>query len=184
MSWDPAHFIKPENEDQTQGVRDLLVSAFGGTLEADLVDALRHSTAYLRPLTLIAEMHAEVIGFVMMSLATVGLGDQRLGVLALAPLAVDAEHRCRGIGTALVQAVHERARVLGYPAAFVVGDPAYYGRFGYTPASGFGITAPFDVSDEAFMALELAPGGLLGCAGALRYAEPFGTTTAAEAAES
>jgi putative acetyltransferase len=56
---------------------------------------------------------------------------------------------------------------------FVVGHPEYYPRFGFRPASGFGITCEFEVPDEVFMALELAPGALEGRAGRLFYHEAF-----------
>ncbi|AJC60324.1 acetyltransferase [Streptomyces sp. 769] len=55
----------------------------------------------------------------------------------------------------------------------VLGHPDYYPRFGFVPASRFGIRAPFDVPDEALMALvpdasHAVPSGVI------RYAAAFG----------
>ena len=52
-------------------------------------------------------------------------------------------------------------------------DPACYPRFGYRPANRWKITAPFEVPDEVFMALELVEGGLIGVNGEITYAKEF-----------
>lgn len=49
----------------------------------------------------------------------------------LAPLAVLPGRQGWGIGSALVRAALARAKEVGWAAAFVLGDPAYYGRFGF-----------------------------------------------------
>jgi putative acetyltransferase len=54
-----------------------------------------------------------------------------------------------------------------------VGHPEYYPRFGFTRASGFGITCEFEVPDDVFMALELTPRVLNGRAGRVFYHEAF-----------
>jgi putative acetyltransferase len=56
---------------------------------------------------------------------------------------------------------------------FVVGHPEYYPRFGFRPASAFGITCEFEVPDEVFMTLELAPGALKGTPGRVFYHQAF-----------
>ncbi len=60
------------------------------------------------------------------------------------------------------------------PAAVVVlGHTAYYPKFGFVPAARFGLRCEYDVPPEAFMALELRPGGLAGAAGTVRYHPAF-----------
>lgn len=44
-------------------------------------------------------------------------------------------HHGQGIGTALVEAGLDYLRTLGAPWCVVLGDPEYYGRFGFVPAS-------------------------------------------------
>lgn len=55
----------------------------------------------------------------------------------------------------------------------MLGHPDYYPRFGFRPASRLGLRSVYDVPDEVFMALELAPGALSGCHGLVRYHEIF-----------
>ena len=55
----------------------------------------------------------------------------------------------------------------------VLGHPGFYPRFGFAPASRFGISTEYDVPDEVFMALELAEGGLAGIEGITRYHPAF-----------
>lgn len=86
------------------------------------------------------------------------------GVLGLAPLAVHPDHQRKGIGRALVEAVLQAAKADGAKVIVVLGDPAYYGRFGFRPASGIGLTCPWPQAGDAFQALVLAspaPRGLV-----------------------
>jgi putative acetyltransferase len=62
-------------------------------------------------------------------------------------------------------------RRVGSVAIVVLGDPAYYRRFGFRSEAAAGLRAPF--SGPAFMALELSPGSLDG-GGEVRYARAFG----------
>ena len=55
----------------------------------------------------------------------------------------------------------------------IVGHPEYYPRFGFAPASRFGLRSEYDVPDEVFMALELRDGGLTGCSGIVAYEPEF-----------
>jgi putative acetyltransferase len=93
--------------------------------------------------------------------------------LALAPLAVIPAHQRQGVGTRLVEAALRRARLLGYAYIVVLGHPQYYPRFGFVPASRFGLRYARPVPDDAFMALELVPGALEGVSGVVRYLPAF-----------
>ncbi len=55
----------------------------------------------------------------------------------------------------------------------IVGHPDYYPRFGFAPASRFGLRSEYDVPDEVFMALALREGGLAGCSGTVAYEPEF-----------
>ena len=91
--------------------------------------------------------------------------------MALAPLAVLPEWQRRGIGAWLVELGLETLRGQGVPAAAVLGDPAYYGRFGFSATAASRIRSPF--SGAAFQALELAPGGLADGVVEARYHAAF-----------
>jgi len=90
--------------------------------------------------------------------------------LALAPLAVARDRHSQGIGSALIEAGHEIAREEGWDAIFVLGDPAYYGRFGYDLALAAGFESSY--AGPHFMALSLA-GALPTRQGSLAYAPAF-----------
>jgi putative acetyltransferase len=92
-------------------------------------------------------------------------------VLALAPLAVAADARRRGLGAALVRAGLVATRDAGAIAVLVLGDPAYYARFGFAPARG--ITGAPWCAHPAFQALSLVPGQAVP-RGVVRYACAFG----------
>ncbi len=63
--------------------------------------------------------------------------------------------------------------VMGFGPAIVTGGTTYYPRFDFKPASNWKISAPFDVPDEAFMALELSENALKNSRGVVRYPEEF-----------
>jgi putative acetyltransferase len=92
-----------------------------------------------------------------------------MNVVALAPLAVLPAHQRRGIGSDLVRRGVEQCRRAGYCAVLVLGEPAFYRRFGFNKASLHGIRCPFDVPNEVFMAAELFPGALVGHRGMVKY---------------
>jgi putative acetyltransferase len=69
----------------------------------------------------------------------------------LGPMAVVPEHQRQGIGSDLVTTSLERLRRAACPFVVVVGHPAFYPRFGFKPASPYGISCEWPVPDEAFM---------------------------------
>jgi putative acetyltransferase len=127
-------------------IRTLLIHAFGGPAEAKLVEALC-STGDLMA-SLVAVEAGRIVGHVALSPLR---SPER--ALALAPLAVSADQRRRGIGAALVRAAIDRGRELAAPTLFVLGEPRYYGRFGFTAEAA----APYPCCHAGphFMALHL-----------------------------
>lgn len=151
-------------------VRAINVAAFGRAAEADLVDALRGQAQPC--VSLVAAVDDAVVGHVMFSPVTVD-GHPHAQLMGLAPMAVQASHRGRGIGSALVRAGLDRCRMLQRDTVVVLGHPDYYPRFGFSPASRYGVRCPYEAPDEAFMLLELRPGALRGVHGTARYHPAF-----------
>jgi putative acetyltransferase len=162
--------IRPERGDDLEAIRRVNLSAFTTPLEANLVEALR---LLAQPVvSLVAVRGDEIVGHILFSPATLA-SDPALAVMGLAPMAVSPERQRQGIGSQLVAAGLEACRESGCAAAVVLGHADYYPRFGFTPASRFGLSCEYDVPDEVFMALELTPGALQGRSGLVRYHPAF-----------
>lgn len=174
--------IRPERPVDADAVARVHVEAFGGEEEAQLVAALRTTSAYVPAVSLVAERGDEVVAHALFSKIEVPGREPLGGLVALGPVAVLPRCQRQGIGSALIRAGLERAAPLGFAGVVLVGHPSYYPRFGFQPASRFGLRLPISVPDEAFMALPLRPGGLDGVAGVVYYAEPFGLPSPADSA--
>ena len=89
--------------------------------------------------------------------------------LLLAPVSVALEYRDRGVGSALIKESFRLARELGYTSVVLVGDPAYYKRFGFKPLIDFGVKNTNNIPDEYVMAYELGPDVLHGINGTIDF---------------
>ncbi|EGD56249.1 GNAT family N-acetyltransferase [Gordonia neofelifaecis] len=162
--------VRPEKHGDEAAIRAVEMAAFPSAEEADLVDALRRDpTAWIDGLSYVAVVDGDVIGHALLTRAEID-GEP---VLALAPCAVVPSAQGTGVGTSVITALLDAAREAGETTAVVLGHADYYPRFGFRPASGFGVTAPFDVPDDAFLVLPLAP-DTVPPSGLMRYAAAFG----------
>ena len=85
--------------------------------------------------------------------------------LLLGPLAVDGRYQGRGIGTQMMDHALNMAKVLGHTSVLLVGDEAYYSRFGFTRNAVSDLHLPGPVDRNRFLGLELIPGALDGAEG-------------------
>ena len=115
--------IRDEMYHDRDAISELLTKAFGGSDEARLVDMLRRD-GHLA-LSLVAEAAGTVVGHVALSPVVADIP-----ALALAPVAVHPALQGRGIGSALIRAAQ---KAFEDHAIIVLGDPDYYGRFGFAP---------------------------------------------------
>lgn len=162
--------VRAERPADVDAVRELNRAAFDGPDEARIVDALRGTVAPL--VSLVAQEQEKIVGHILFSPVTLASGAPVL-VMGLAPMAVLPGHQRSGVGSALVRTGLDACRTLGAGAVVVLGHPTYYPRFGFIPASRFGLTCDYDVPDDVFMALELETGALAGHAGVVRYHRAF-----------
>jgi len=162
--------IRAEVERDREAVYALHRAAFESDAEADLVNALRLQAD--PHISLVAEEAGEIVGHVMFSPAALS-ADSEIRVAGLGPMAVSPGRQRQGIGSELLRAGLTACKKLGYQAVFVLGHPQYYPRFGFVPASRYGIRSIYDVPDEVFMALELTPAALTDKAGKMRYHPAF-----------
>ena len=162
--------IFEDSAENALDVRVLYEEAFGRPDEAAMVRLVQDSRA--STISLVAASNLVIVGHVLLSPVTIDGGDERRG-LGLAPMAVKPEQQRKGIGGALIREALRRARMLGYGFVVVLGWPEYYPRFGFVPASRFGLRYEPGAPDEAFMALQLREGALAGCSGVVRYLPAF-----------
>jgi putative acetyltransferase len=145
----------------------VVAEAFGNEDDVALVETIWALPDDLRPLELVALIETRIVGHVLYSLGSIGA----VPVPGLAPLAVAPAHQGIGIGSALVNRSLALAEEAGYPVVIVTGRPSYYARFGFAPATVFGVgpTNPQDFPDlDAFMAKPL--GGRAAPRGTFTYA--------------
>ncbi|QGV77577.1 bifunctional class I SAM-dependent methyltransferase/N-acetyltransferase [Streptomyces ficellus] len=168
---DPRWRTRPEADADAAAVRAVNLAAFETAAEADLVDRLREDTAaWLPGLSYVAEApDGTVAAYALITRCRVGDAP----AAALAPVAVAPAYQRQGAGQAVVRAVLDAARLGGERLVLVLGHPEYYPRFGFGPASRYGIGAPFDVPDEAMMALDLEGSGRVPM-GTIHYPPAFG----------
>lgn len=166
--------IRQENKSDYEEVYNVIRTAFetaehSAGNEQDLVVALRDSTNFIPELSLVAVQDNKIIGYILFTKIVIGEYEE----LALAPLGILPEYQKRGIGTKLIEEGHKIARKLGYHYSIVLGSNKYYPKFGYIPASQYGIIAPFEVPNENFMAIKLNDTNKE-ITGIVKYAKEFG----------
>ena len=142
----------------------LLDKAYGVARFAKTSERLREGRTPASGLSLVAADHRQLVGTVRLWNVAAGPGRN---ALLLGPLAVHPDHRNRGIGTALMRRVIARARLAGHRAILLVGDAAYYGRFGFSAALTGELRMPDYCEPYRLLALELKSGALAGARGVI-----------------
>jgi putative acetyltransferase len=145
--------VRAESAADFAAIAAVVEAAFGRPQEARMVDAIRASADFVPDLSLVVEHEGEIVGHVVLSYVSLEDGTP---LLELGPISVRPDRQGAGFGGMLVRAGLEAADARGEPLVLVLGEPAYYGRFGFRRASDIGITAPPDIPDEAWMAIPLA----------------------------
>ena len=132
--------VRAETPDDHDTIRRIVDEAFGDTITSAIVDGIRASDRFIPELSLVAVYEGQPLGHVISSYVDVVPGSRR--VLQVGPLAVVPSHQRRGIGTALMRETIRIAEERGEPLLLIEGNPAYYGRFGFTRADEQGIDMP------------------------------------------
>lgn len=143
--------VRPEQPADIPAIHAVHVAAFEQTGEADLVDALRAGPWWHPELSLVAERDGEIVGHVLVT--DVELAGRP--VFALGPIGVLPVHQRDGVGIALMGAALDAAARSDRGLITLLGDPAYYARFGFTPAAEDGVLDPWGAPAGYFQVLRL-----------------------------
>ena len=162
--------IRPENPADTAAIRRVLEAAFPTADEARLVERLRDGCHLA--ISLVAEEDGAIVGHIAFSPVQVDGASPAEGGIGLAPVAVLPDRQRQGLGGRLIReglAACERA---GYGFVVVLGEPAYYRRFGFDRADRRGLGNEYGVAEE-FRVLELKEGSIPASGGVVRYGPEF-----------
>ncbi|MGO4222486.1 GNAT family N-acetyltransferase [Lysobacter sp. TAF61] len=146
-------WIRTESQADHTAISKLIAAAFAdqpgeGATEQRIVDALRADGAL--SLSLVADIDGRIAGHVAFS--AVRVGDGAVGWYGLGPVAVAPGDQRNGVGTALIRAGLSEIAERGARGCVVLGDPAYYQRFGFRnePGLTFGDVPPQYLQALAF----------------------------------
>ncbi|MEY3990429.1 MAG: hypothetical protein RI985_1510 [Chloroflexota bacterium] len=154
-------------------------AAFGvaeGDAIAELVAQLDQDPTATPSTSLVADLDGIIVGHVLFSM--VHIPSYTVHAQILAPLGIAPMHQRQGIGSQLVRAGLAQMRTTGCELVFVYGNPVYYKRFGFVPATPHGLIAPYPIPDayaDAWMVQALGDGllghvhGMLRCADSLHH---------------
>lgn len=172
--------VRPETPGDVDEIRSLVGAAFalaehssppvragGPAGEVDLLEWLREDEGWLPDLSLVALWDGHIVGQVTCTRAHV----DDAPALGLGPLSVHPAVQGQGVGTALMRNALARAERAGETLVALLGDPAYYGQFGFVPAKELGVAAPDASFGDYFQARFLGIGNHP--RGRFRYAAPF-----------
>ena len=125
--------LRPETAGDTSAIEALTTAAFEGAphssgTEAAIVAALRDAGALV--ISLVAVEAGRIVGHVTFSAVTID--PEQPDWYGLGPISVHPDRQGRGIGRALVEDGLRQVRALGAAGCVVLGDPGYYGRYGFS----------------------------------------------------
>jgi putative acetyltransferase len=173
-------YVRRERPGEAQAIHDVHAAAFRSDaqtldepVEAGLADELRSTGAAIPQLSLVAVVDRVVVGHVVCSRGWIrGENAVDHSALGLGPIGVLPAHQNGGVGNAMMHAVLGAADALDEPLVALLGEPAYYARFGFQPAHMHDIAPPDDGWGDYFQVRTLTAHDPR-VRGTFRYAPPF-----------
>ena len=160
--------IRPSTPDDSEAIRRIHLAAFPTAAEADLAERLEQDGDAV--ISLLVEQGGEAFGHVLLSRMAVEGDGRSWRALGLGPLAVLPDRQRGGLGGALIEAGLDLSRHRGEEIVFLLGDPAYYRRFGFTAEAAAPVASPY--AGPFFMARKLS-GAPLPLSGRADYPRAF-----------
>lgn len=128
--------VRDEASADRTAIREVVSAAFGRPDEADLVAALRHAGDVA--ISLVATEPEKIVAHLVLSRMRAPFR-----ALGLGPVSVLPARQGQGIGSRLIRAGLARAVRDGWQGVFVLGEPGFYGRFGFDAALAAGFASPY-----------------------------------------
>ena len=172
--------VREQQADEYEAIRHVYAEAFRrprfrrpqrpGSVppEVGVFEALWEAGDAIPAFSFTAVCDGGVVGHVTASRATVATDP----VVAVGPIGVLPDHQGTGIGSALMDALLAAADAADVPLVVLLGEPRYYGRFGFRPAKEFGVIPPDPEWGDAFQARPLTAYAD-SVAGRFQYASAF-----------
>jgi predicted N-acetyltransferase YhbS len=154
--------LRNETHRDVEAREQLLDSVWGPSRFEKTAERLREGRGPAAGLSLVAEQDGNLVGTVRLWHVCAGSGRP---ALLLGPLAVDEGCRNRGIGSALMRRAIGIAGRRGHDALLLVGDAAYYQRFGFSAAKTGALWLPGAFERPRLLGCELKAGSLEGARG-------------------
>jgi len=157
--------IRHETAHDAEAREALLDAAYGAIRFTKPSARLRSGRQPTRGLSFVAVENGDIVGTIRFWEIAAGPDHP---ALLLGPLVVASSHRNRGVGAALMQRALQEAKRRGHRAVLLVGDPAYYGRFGFSAERTGGLWLPGLDDRNRLLGCELVAGALKGARGTIR----------------
>jgi len=175
--------IRPVEVEEFRATEELIREAFWnhfqpGADEHFIAHSLRNSSDYLPELDLVAISSGNLVGSIVYSKSKIQTEDGRTltDVITFGPLGVLPEYRNRGIAAKLIQESIRLAKLQGFRAVIIQGDPRFYGKLGFRCGEKYDLTNSEGQFCVGLMAYELYPGALDGTGGCFSESEAFGVS--------
>ena len=147
--------LRPERPEDIPGIRAVHTAAFETPAEAGLIDALRATDAWIPSLSVVAIVEGRVVAHALLSRIVLATAGGEVPALALGPVGVLPAFQKQGHGSAVIRDALARQ---DDQLVIVLGDPAYYRRFGFVPGAAHGVTGAWSEFGEAWQVLPPSTG--------------------------
>ncbi len=156
--------VRDAKEGDSTAIRKVLVENFPSSAEADLVDRLISDGA--ARITIVAVEDENLAGYCMFSEM-----EAPFRALGLGPVSAARAMRGKGVGSLLIREGLHRAEAEDWQGVFVLGNPEYYGRFGFNRELASGFENPY--AGPYFLASALGANSLPASGGEVKHANAF-----------
>lgn len=143
--------IRQEKSRDYTEIYELVKKSFATTSECDgdeqdYLNELRKKETFIPQLSFVAETdNGKLVGQIVLNKMEIKTQEVNHTELLLSPLSIHPDYFRQGIARALVEESIRKAKILGYSAVFLCGNPNLYSKFGFHPTYEYNI---FHINDK------------------------------------